>query len=176
MTQFAHILMLLSLVLATLGTLFCIFGLGRNKMTASSLKLLENANLAVTLFYCLASAILFFGFWSYDFSIKYVHDYSDLSLPLFYRLTAFWGGQAGSLLFWALSLVLCGAYFQSTESYTKLSLETKVWYLLFYFSILAFFGVLLTTYNNPFEILSPAPVNGRGLNPLLQNQIGRAHV
>ena len=99
MTQFAHILMLLSLVLATLGTLFCIFGLGRNKMTASSLKLLENANLAVTLFYCLASAILFFGFWSYDFSIKYVHDYSDLSLPLFYRLTAFWGGQAGSLLF-----------------------------------------------------------------------------
>ena len=169
MTQFAHILMLLSLVLATLGTLFCIFGLGRNKMTASSLKLLENANLAVTLFYCLASAILFFGFWSYDFSIKYVHDYSDLSLPLFYRLTAFWGGQAGSLLFWALSLVLCGAYFQSTESYTKLSLETKVWYLLFYFSILAFFGVLLTTYNNPFEILSPAPVNGRGLNPLLQN-------
>ena len=117
--------MLLSLVLATLGTLFCIFGLGRNKMTASSLKLLENANLAVTLFYCLASAILFFGFWSYDFSIKYVHDYSDLSLPLFYRLTAFWGGQAGSLLFWALSLVLCGAYFKARNHIQNSALKQK---------------------------------------------------
>lgn len=167
MTPLAHVLMILSLALAVMGTLYCIAQLYRAK--AYTVGLLENINIIITLCYIVASCILFFGFWSYDFSIKYVHDYSDLSLPLFYRLTAFWGGQAGSLLFWALCLVLCGAYFQSTESYKSLSLETRIWYLLFYFVILAFFGALLTTHNNPFEILSPAPANGRGLNPLLQN-------
>lgn len=167
MTHFAHLLLMLSLTIAVLGTLFCIVSL--NKAKTYAVGLLEKANLAITLCYVIASCILFFGFWSYDFSIKYVHDYSDLSLPLFYRLTAFWGGQAGSLLFWALCLVLCGAYFQSTEIYKSLSQETRTWYLLFYFSMLAFFGVLLTTYNSPFEVISPAPSNGRGLNPLLQN-------
>lgn len=159
--------MMLSLGFAAAGTLYCILQLSRAK--AYSVNLLEKANLAITACYIIASAILFFGFWSYDFSIKYVHDYSDLSLPLFYRLTAFWGGQAGSLLFWALCLVLCGAYFQGTETYKNLSKETRTWYLLFYFAMLAFFGVLLTTHNSPFEVLSPAPSNGRGLNPLLQN-------
>lgn len=167
MTQAAHLLMMLSLAVAVLGTLYCIMQLSRAKTFSAGL--LEKANLAITFCYIIASCILFFGFWSYDFSIKYVHDYSDLSLPLFYRLTAFWGGQAGSLLFWALCLVLCGAYFQSTETYKSLSQETRTWYLLFYFTMLAFFGVLLTTYNSPFEVLSPAPANGRGLNPLLQN-------
>ncbi len=167
MTPLANVLMMLSLALAAVGSLYCIVQLARAK--AYSTGLLENINTIITLCYVAASAILFFGFWSYDFSIKYVHDYSDLSLPLFYRLTAFWGGQAGSLLFWALCLVLCGVYFQSTDAYKSLSLETRLWYLLFYFCILAFFGVLLTTHNNPFEILNPAPANGRGLNPLLQN-------
>lgn len=167
MTQAAHLLMMLSLAVAVLGTLHCIMQLSRAKTFSAGL--LEKANLAITFCYIIASCILFFGFWSYDFSIKYVHDYSDLSLPLFYRLTAFWGGQAGSLLFWALCLVLCGAYFQNTETYKSLSQETRTWYLLFYFTMLAFFGVLLTTYNSPFEVLSPAPANGRGLNPLLQN-------
>lgn len=167
MTPLANVLMMLSLALAAAGSLYCIVLLAKAK--ACSIGLLENINIIITLCYVIASCILFYGFWSYDFSIKYVHDYSDLSLPLFYRLTAFWGGQAGSLLFWALCLVLCGAYFQSTAPYKSLSLETRLWYLLFYFSIIAFFGVLLTTHNNPFEILSPAPNNGRGLNPLLQN-------
>ncbi len=167
MTPLANVLMMLSLALAAAGSLYCIVQLAREK--TYNIGLLENINTIITLCYVIASCILFFGFWSYDFSIKYVHDYSDLSLPLFYRLTAFWGGQAGSLLFWALCLVLCGAYFQSTEAYKSLSLETRIWYLLFYFSIIAFFGVLLTTHNNPFEVLSPAPANGRGLNPLLQN-------
>lgn len=167
MTPLAHFLMMLTLALAAAGSFYCIVQLYKAKFYTVSL--LENINLIITLCYAVASGILFFGFWSYDFSIKYVHDYSDLSLPLFYRLTAFWGGQAGSLLFWALCLVLCGIYFQSTESYKNLGLETKTWYLLFYFTVLAFFGVLLTTHNNPFEVLNPAPGNGRGLNPLLQN-------
>lgn len=167
MTQFANFLMLAALALASFGTLFAILQLNKGKRLSADI--LEKTNIVITLCYVIASCILFFGFWSYDFSIKYVHDYSDLTLPLFYRLTAFWGGQAGSLLFWALCLVLCGAYFQNTESYKKLGTETRVWYLLFYFAILAFLGVLLTTHNNPFEILNPAPSNGRGLNPLLQN-------
>ena len=167
MTYLADLSMTISLILAMLGAFYAIFQINKNSIT--NVNILEKASLAISACFIFASIVLFFAFWSYDFSIKYVHDYSDLNLPLFYRITAFWAGQAGSLLFWALSLVLCGAYYQTTNSYKSLSKETRAWYFLFYFAILAFLALLLSTYNDPFEVLNPAPSNGRGLNPLLQN-------
>jgi len=170
MTGFAilsHNLILLTLVLTVFGCAFSCYQL-LYKDSADS-RIIEHTNTAITFIYVFVSIVLFLAFYTYDFSVKYVYDYSDRSLPLFYRLTAFWGGQAGSLLFWALSVVLCGTVFQHTSSYKKLSGETRCWYLLFYFIGIAFFSLLLTTYNDPFVILNPAPLDGRGLNPLLQH-------
>ncbi len=115
------------------------------------------------------SLILLYAFTTYDFSVKYVAQYSDTTLPLFYRLTAFWAGQAGSMLFWAWSVAISGAIFCLTGAYRTLSEGTKTWYHLFFLCIMAFFLLLLTTWSNPFELLSPAPGDGNGLNPLLQN-------
>ena len=56
----------------------------------------------------IASAILIYALASYDFSLVYVASYTDRLLPLFYRITAFWAGQAGSMLFWAFSVAICG--------------------------------------------------------------------
>ena len=56
-----------------------------------------------------ASLSLIYLFVAQDFSIKYVHHYSDRSMPVFYVITAFWGGQDGSLLFWAWILSMYSA-------------------------------------------------------------------
>ena len=81
---------------------------------------LEKAHLGVTLCLTVASGILLTALINCDFSVDYVASYTDRVLPLFYRLTAFWAGQSGSLLFWALMVALCGALFQFTAAYRAL--------------------------------------------------------
>ena len=49
----------------------------------------------------LPSVALLYSFLTHDYSIKYVHHYSDASSPLFYQITAYWGGLDGSILWWA---------------------------------------------------------------------------
>ena len=130
---------------------------------------LEKVHLGVTLCLALASGILLSALVNFDFSVDYVASYTDRALPLFYRITAFWAGQAGSLLFWALMVALCGALFQFSSAYRGLSAETRLWYWIFFLSIMAFFALLLSAWSNPFVRALPAPPDGRGLNPLLQN-------
>jgi cytochrome c-type biogenesis protein CcmF len=113
--------------------------------------------------------ILLCAFGGYDFSLEYVARYSDRFLPLFYRLTAIWAGQEGSLLFWALCTAGFGVAFLFSRAYAALQTETKLWFWLFYMTIQAFFLLLLTSWSNPFIILSPPVHDGLGLNPLLQH-------
>lgn len=115
------------------------------------------------------SAILLYAFVTHDFVVEYVAQYSDRTLPLFYRITAFWAGQAGSLLFWAWSVAIGGAAFALLPAFTRLTQRTKRWYCLFYFCIMAFFLLVLALWSNPFDLLDFMPRDGRGLNPLLQN-------
>jgi len=115
------------------------------------------------------SAILFVALWKRDFSYEYVFSYTDSVLPLFYAVTAFWAGQAGSLLFWAWMTALFGLAFSMTRAYEQLSEETRLHYWLFFLTVQAFFLLLLTGPSSPFIRLSPVPAEGKGLNPLLQN-------
>lgn len=135
----------------------------------SELTLLQYAQGACSLCLVIASAILMYALIVCDFSLDYVANYTDRALSLFYRCTAFWGGHEGSLLFWALMVSLCGTAFLFTRTYRGLSCETKNWFLVFFLAIMAFFGLLLSTWNNPFLRSLPAPADGYGLNPLLQN-------
>lgn len=136
---------------------------------SGGLAFIEKANLLLTACYVAASAILIYALAAYDFSLVYVASYTDRLLPLFYRVTAFWAGQAGSMLFWAFSVAICGGLFQLTRSYKELTPETRLWYWAFYLGIMAFFGLILTTWNNPFMMNHATPPDGNGLNPLLQN-------
>lgn len=130
---------------------------------------IEYINTFIIICLYVVSTFLFYALFTYDFSLQYVASYTDKFLPLFYRITAFWAGQAGSMLFWALVTSSVGWIFQHTSSYKNLSIETKYWFWLFYFSILTFFGFVLITWNNPFIMLNIQPIDGNGLNPLLQN-------
>lgn len=116
-----------------------------------------------------ASAALLHALFWLDFRVDYVASYTDALLPVFYRLTAFWAGQQGSLLFWALITALCGCAWQLFPHSRLLSARTSLWMWVFFSANMAFFLLLLTSWSNPFLLLDPAPGDGNGLNPLLRN-------
>ncbi|MEZ0575345.1 heme lyase CcmF/NrfE family subunit [Halodesulfovibrio aestuarii] len=130
---------------------------------------IEKSQMMITTLITLSSLILLWALINFDFSNYYVSSYTSLDLPLFYRVTAFWAGQAGSLLFWAWSVALCGIIFCYTNAYKALSDGTKMWFWMLFLTFIGFFLFLLTTWSNPFELISPIPADGNGLNPLLQN-------
>lgn len=116
----------------------------------------------------LAQIVLIHGFVISDFSMSYVQRYSDRALPLFYKITAIWGGQEGSLLFWAWLLSVMAALVVSGHRHQLLSLLPYSNFVLML--ILVFFCILLLLVANPFDtFLSLKPIQGQGLNPLLQN-------
>lgn len=115
----------------------------------------------------LASAILLHALFWEDYRVEYVDSYTDAALPMFYRLTAFWAGQPGSMLFWALCAAICGNIFYFCRK--PLNDDCQLWFWTFFNAVMAFFCLILTSWSNPFIMTEPVPVDGNGLNPLLQN-------
>jgi cytochrome c-type biogenesis protein CcmF len=115
-----------------------------------------------------ASAIIIYSFVVGDYSIKYVQHYSDSVQPLFYKITSYWGGLDGSIMFWVFMLSAFGsaAIYVNRERHREL-----IPYVVAVISIVEmFFLYLMVIHNNPFEtFLTEHPTDGGGLNPLLQN-------
>jgi cytochrome c-type biogenesis protein CcmF len=117
-----------------------------------------------------ASSLIIYAFLADDFSIQYVHHTSDSAMPLFYKITAFWGGLDGSLLFWVLLLSVFSAMAVASNRRRHPELIAHVIWILVLINL--FFVGLLIFVKNPFEpfLLEPELAgNPRGLNPLLQN-------
>src|SRR5499426_1705397 len=115
-----------------------------------------------------ASAVMINAFLTDDFSIKYVAHYSDSVQPLFYKITSYWGGLDGSIMFWVFLLSLFGAsaVYVNRERHREL--------IPYVVAVIAtvemFFLYLMVVHKNPFTTyLSNVPADGEGLNPLLQN-------
>lgn len=111
---------------------------------------------------------LAYAFVSHDFRLRYVAHYSDRSMPIPYLLTALWGGQDGSLLWWLflLSIYIGVCVWQLGHKY----LELQPYILATLMGIVLFFCVLMAFAANPFATsVSGARPDGEGLNPLLQN-------
>ncbi len=164
---FAYAMLIVALLISLGGAGLAIMQLMQGR--SSALGLIEKGQALMTLALLLASALLLHALYWNDFSLVYVASYTDKLLPTFYRLTAFWAGQPGSLLFWALSVAVAGTAFSFTPAYKNLTEETRLWFWIFFLAIMAFFALLLTGWSNPFTMQTPAPADGRGLNPLLQN-------
>src|SRR5450759_94154 len=115
-----------------------------------------------------ASAVMVNAFLVGDYSIKYVVHYSDSVQPLFYRITSYWGGLDGSIMFWVFLLSVFGwiAVYVNRERYREL-----IPYVVATISaVQMFFLYLMVAHQNPFTTyLTAAPTDGQGLNPLLQN-------
>src|SRR3954471_5254439 len=122
----------------------------------------------------LASTVLISAFVSQDYSIKYVAHNSDAAQPLFYRVTAFWGGLDGSILFWAVLLSLCAVVAIRVNRETQRELIPYV--VAIVASVEMFFIFLMIVHNNPFDtFLADVPADGRGMNPLLQTPLMVIH-
>jgi cytochrome c-type biogenesis protein CcmF len=115
-----------------------------------------------------ASAIIVHAFVVGDYSIKYVNSYSDSAQPLFYKLTSYWGGLDGSLMFWVTLLAIFSSVaIQINRERHRLLIP---WVVAVIAVTQMFFLFLMVVHNNPFEThLLSTPTDGRGLNPLLQN-------
>ncbi len=115
-----------------------------------------------------ASAIIVHAFVVGDYSIKYVQRYSDSVQPLFYKLTSYWGGLDGSIMFWVFMLSMFGsvAVFVNRERQREL-----IPYVVATISVVEmFFLFLMVIHNNPFTTyITENPTDGNGLSPLLQN-------
>jgi cytochrome c-type biogenesis protein CcmF len=120
-----------------------------------------------------ASAVLLRAFLTNDFSVSFVWQNSSTDLPLFYKISAFWGGMDGSLLFWELVLALFSAVVAYT--YQRTNREVIPYVLVALNVIHVFLLLLLVTWSNPLALLPSAPAEGRGLNPLLQHPAMALH-
>jgi len=122
----------------------------------------------VTAIMSAASAVIVYAFVTGDYSIKYVQRYSDSTQPLFYKLTSYWGGLDGSIMFWVSLLSVFGAIavYVNRERHREL-----IPYVVAIISVVEmFFLFLMIVHNNPFSTyLTQNPTDGAGLNPLLQN-------
>src|SRR4051795_335990 len=115
-----------------------------------------------------ASAVLINAFITGDYSIKYVVHYSDSVQPILYKITSYWGGLDGSIMFWVFLLSLFGscAVYVNRDRHREL-----IPYVVATISVVQmFFLFLMVVHKNPFTtFLTTAEPDGKGLNPLLQN-------
>ena len=116
-----------------------------------------------------ASGVLLYALVTHDFSNEYVVSYTDLRMPLLYLLTALWGGQKGSLLFWLLCLL--GPAALALYRHRRHRWAGEPWAIVVLMGVSSFFVACLLFAAPPFEqflVLGVLP-DGDGLNPLLQN-------
>jgi len=115
----------------------------------------------------LAAAVLEAALLTHDFSLAYVTEHSDLSTPTALVAAAFYGGQEGSLLYWALVLGLLGS--ASLVASSDLGLRLAAYAAGVMAAILSFLLVVLVMVASPFDLLPAAPPDGLGLNPVLRD-------
>jgi cytochrome c-type biogenesis protein CcmF len=102
-----------------------------------------------------------------DFSVENVWRNSAAAKPLLYKISGVWGNHEGSMVLWVLILALFGA---SVATFgTNLPQQLKANVLAVQGSIAAAFLLFIVTTSNPFIRLDPAPFDGQGLNPVLQD-------
>ena len=136
----------------------------------NNLQLMQFSRYAVVaqFFFILVSFIaLAYSFTVDDFSVRYVASNSNSALPMMFKISAVWGAHEGSFLLWLLVLsgwTMAVAFFSKS---LPIAMTSRVLSVMGMLSIGFLLFVLFTS--NPFERLFPAPLDGRDLNPLLQD-------
>ncbi len=160
--QFA---LILALSLAVCQAVLPLIGAHRND--AAMMGIARTAATGQFLFVAVAFACLTWAFVTDDFSVLYVANHSQLSLPTVYKISAVWGAHEGSLLMWILILA---AWTLAVARYSTGLPETfaaRVIGVLGLLSIGFLLFAILTS--NPFDRLVPPATDGADLNPLLQD-------
>ncbi|MBA3950103.1 MAG: heme lyase CcmF/NrfE family subunit, partial [Acidobacteria bacterium] len=166
MPAFGSFILLTALVVSSLA--FALSIVGARRRARSLIDAGIAAQHLVTALMFVASAVMIHAFVTDNFSIKYVDRYSDSVQPLFFKLTSYWGGLDGSIMFWVTLLAAFGsAAIQINRVHYR---ELMPWVVATIAAVQIFFLIVMAVHNNPFATyLGAIPAEGRGLNPLLQN-------
>ena len=142
--------------------------LGRRRLARSA----QNALVASFVTTAVAAAVLLAALLRNDFSFTYVARTTSEALPSAYTISAFWGGQEGSLLLWLLVLTGFGAAAVSLNR--GWARDLIVWVVPVFAAVSTFFAFLLVAVASPFAT-QVAPSDGAGMTPSLQNPYMLAH-
>jgi cytochrome c-type biogenesis protein CcmF len=155
----------LALMLALYSIGANLYGVRRNR--SEFIMSARHALWAMAAMVTIAVFALWNGLLQSDFSLEYVASYSSTTLPTPYKITALWGGQQGSLLFWCwlLSIFSSIAAFQNRRR----NREITPYALSVMAAVAVFFLIMLNFVTRPFDRMATAPLEGTDLNPLLQN-------
>jgi cytochrome c-type biogenesis protein CcmF len=140
---------------------------GRRRLALSA----QNALVASFVTTLVAAIVLLIALGRRDLSFVYVAQHTSHSLPLGYALSAFWGGQEGSLLLWLLVLT---AYASLAVVLNRKSRDLIAWTVPVLGGIAVFFAMMLCFVSSPFTTAA-APADGAGMDPSLQNPYMLAH-
>ncbi|HSL65983.1 MAG TPA: cytochrome c-type biogenesis CcmF C-terminal domain-containing protein [Gaiellaceae bacterium] len=132
----------------------------------------QNALIAAFAATAVASVVLVAALWRRDFGFVYVAERSSRDLPTPYALSAFWGGQEGSLLLWLL--VLTGFSAAAVAWGRRAGRDLLAWVVPLLGGVATFFALLLVAVASPFATQT-APADGAGMVPSLQNPYMLAH-
>ncbi len=163
--EIGHYALVLALVLGVIQALVPLIGAAREDL---GLMVVGRRTAQLQLgFTLLAFGSLATCYGLKDFSVALVANHSNSAQPLIYRLAATWGSHEGSMLLWVLILALCAGGVASFNGDIRETLRARVLAIQGMIAT-AFLAFLLFT-SNPFARLSPAPLDGKELNPILQD-------
>ena len=163
--ELGHFALVLALVVAVVQATVPLAGAQLGRL--SWMRMARPAAWAQLICMGVAYGALTWAFVTHDFSVRYVAANSNTALPLMYRISAVWGSHEGSLLLWATILSLWSGAVTLFGRSIPLVMLSRVLAVMGMVGIGFLLFMLLTS--NPFERLLPAPIDGRDLNPLLQD-------
>lgn len=164
--EIGNIALTLALVLSILLAVYPLWGAHRQHDTLMATA--KPLAIGLFVFTLIAYLCLTYAFVTDDFSVEYVAQHSNSQLPLVYKITAVWGGHEGSFLLWVLMLSIWTVAVAIFSRGIPLTMVARVLSVLGMVGIGFYLFMLLTS--NPFNSMLPFfPVDGRDLNPLLQD-------
>ena len=163
--EIGHFALILALAVASFQCVVPLVGAhrGNREMIASAV---PAALIQLILIY-VAFAALMHAYVTSDFSVQNVFENSHSAKPMLYKISGVWGNHEGSMLLWVFILAIFGAAVALFGDNLPPTLKARV--LAVQGSIGTAFLLFIVMTSNPFARLDPAPIEGNGLNPLLQD-------
>jgi cytochrome c-type biogenesis protein CcmF len=163
--EVGHYALVLALALALIQSWSPV--VGARKGDVALMKLADSTALAQFAFVAFAFGALTSCYVTSDFSVANVYENSHSQMPLIYKFTSVWGNHEGSMLLWVLILSFFGALVALFGVNLPSALKANVLAVQSWIASAFYLFILLTS--NPFRRLAEVPVEGRDLNPILQD-------
>jgi cytochrome c-type biogenesis protein CcmF len=166
LAELGNFALVLALMMGILLSIYPMWGAYKNH--SQMMAMAKPLAIGMFVFTAFAYGCLTHGFITDDFSLAYVANTSNSTLPIYYKITAVWGGHEGSFLLWVLIFSLWTVAVALFSKAIPIKMVARVLSILGMVGIGFYLFMLLTS--NPFDSLLPFfPIDGKDLNPLLQD-------